>query len=653
MSDYITTAEAAHYEGITERAIRKRLSSGKYVSRTETEGSIVRHLIAIESLSDSAKKRYFQEQLHIQATKKNKTLLPADTTNVDVLGKVQRKFGERGSKLIENVVERERIAKEVLAIRSSRVKGKTEAIKQLAASVGQNPATIRRWADRYVELGIDGLLHTKVIESLFTQKTYRSFDSLAVDYLKVQYLSDRRNTVELAYEKTVEMASMKGWRIGSYNTAWRIIQDIPEEDIIYFREGEEAWRAKCMPRALRDDPKYINEIWEGDHTRMNFFVEAGGKAVRPWLTFWLDAKSRAVVGWCISLQANTETIGLSLRYAILPKNNSPIQGIPEYVLIDNGQDYRSKKMKGHQVDKFGEQLNAPHLQGVFSRIGIKARHCRIRDGAAKGRVERSFGYVTERFYRDYIGWCGASPKERPDGFDEKKLCAEGKLLSMEQCIEDFAEFVQQYNETAKDVLGGLSPIEVYAANQRWKEDIPSARLLDLWLLSAEARTVHNIGIQFNNRVYENVPALSGYVREQVSILYDPNDITKIYAFALNGDFIAELPLKERRSYITSDEETFKHVAMQKSRRKDVRERKSEMLDRLKEDGVARPRKLMGTGTNEGDPKVVTIHKDERAAKAIEQSRKAGDETAEKEMGIHEQYVKEKSDKIAKRLKLDA
>lgn len=646
MSVYITTSEAAYYEGISERGIRKRIEKGLYQSRVDVDGAVKRHLVLLDSLSEKARQEYFRE--HLAQKKLKEPVVPVATDEQDVLGKLVRKYGNRGKELLEQITFRESIAKMVISIRASKEKGKTARINELAKSIGQSPATIRRWADRYIEYGQDGLIHNKVLESLFTPKTYRSFHPLAQDYLRVVYLDLSKPTVEDAYEALLKIAKEKGWKVGSYHTAWRIIQDIPEEDLIYFREGRKAWEQLCMPRALREDPEYLNEVFEIDHTQMNFFINVGGKPVRPWLTYVVEVKSRCVVGWCISLQANAETIGLALRHAILPKPDSPIYGLPKYVIIDNGQDFRSRRIAGKNPN-FGEEIHAPHLLGLFGRLEIMPRYCRAYNGAGKGRVERSFRTTTEQFYRDYIGWCGANPKERPENLNEKKLCEEGKLVDFYQCVEDFKAFVDAYNREARDMFGGKSSLDVYMESKRWKEEVPSERLFDMWLLPGEARKVHNIGVRFQNRVYENVQALSGHVREEISILYDPNDLSQIYAFTMDGEYIGTLPLKEHRAYITEDEDTFKHVAKQKARRTEVRKRVDEMVDRLKEEGVTKPRKMMASGDNGGKPKVVMIHRDERVAKDREAARQA--KPATKAKSLHDEYVQRRSEEALRKMKL--
>lgn len=651
---FVTTAEAAFYEGRSEQTIRRWIREGKYKFKTETVSGITRHLILLDSLSEQARREYLRlQEIEREPEPTVNQPEPKEEVHIDVLGRLKRRYGQRGEKLVEEIVFRENIAKMVISIRASKELGRTARINNLAASVGQSPATIRRWADKYVEFGQEGLLHSKTMESLYTPKSYRSFHPLAQDYLRVLWLDPSQPSIETVYEKVVKKANEKGWKIGSYNTACRIIQDIPEEDAVYFREGRKAWEATYMPRAIREDPDMLNEVFEIDHTQMNFFIEISGKAVRPWLTFVVEVKCRCVVGWCLSLQANAETIGLALRHAILPKPESSIFGLPKYVIIDNGKDFRSKRIAGRNPN-FGKEIHAPHLLGLFGKMGVMPRYCRAYNGAGKGRVERSFRTATEQFYRDYVGWCGANPGERPEQFDPKKLLAEHKLVDFDQCLADLKEFIHAFNHMPRDMFEGESSMDIYKENKRWKEEVPSPRQFDVWLLAGEARKVHNTGVRFRNRIYENVKALTGHVREEISILYDPNDPSYVLAHTLDGDFIDVLPLKQYRPYITDEESTFKHVAQQKARATSVRERKKEMEDRLKADGVKKPGKIqrMATGDNAGDPKVIIMHRDEQVAKKAEEHRQKEQKPDKREPSIHEKYREAKFEQLLQRMKLN-
>lgn len=659
MESWLTTSQVAFYEGKTNRTIEYRIEQNKYEYRIERGiGNIRRYLINPASMSEKARKAYLKELADASIAESTKLEPPKrikPSPDSDVLGTIVRRYGEEG---LSKIVDRQKLVREVLAIRKSRVPNRTQIIKELAEEAGINLSSLYRWVDLYLQHGQDGLIHGNVLRQVVKltetplTREYESFDPLAQDYIIVIHLTNRKHSIKKCYDLTLKESRINSWKVGSYQTACRIIQDIPMEFKDYHRRGKDFWKQEHMTRALREDPQYNNEVWEADHTRMDFFINYEGRALRPWLTLIVDARSRVVVGWCISTQANSETIGLTYRHAILPKKGSPIYGMPKFNLIDNGTDFTSKRILGNRDPKFSQEAESNHLQGLFERLGIITLTCAIRNGPGKGRVERKFRDINSGFYRDNPGWCGANPKERPEGFNEKKLLKENKLSTFQQVIEDFKVFIDQLNNTYHSEIG-MTPMEKYLQGERWKEEVPSIRTLDMWLLRGAARIVHKVGIMFKGNIYDDPVALCGYSKEQIDIYYDPADMNQVYACNDEGGFIGELPLKERRPYITSEEDMYKHIGQQKKTESHVRKYKEERQGRLDEAGVKTRKRThkAATGDNNEPIKVVQISKDEVTAKEISKARNRKPEAKKPDkLSPHDEYVKRRSDPIIEEMR---
>ncbi len=62
------------------------------------------------------------------------------------------------------------------------------------------------------------------------------------------------------------------------------------------------------------------ECWEADHTCLDFFVrvQRGGKWThdRPWLTCWMDRRSRRIVGWHIGFTPDSNAIRAAILNAL-------------------------------------------------------------------------------------------------------------------------------------------------------------------------------------------------------------------------------------------------------------------------------------------------------------------------------------------------
>ena len=82
---------------------------------------------------------------------------------------------------------------------------------------------------------------------------------------------------------------------------------------------------------------------QGDHHIIDRVVMYEGRLVRPWLTVFLDMRSAAVLGWCVSTNPNSRTILMSYYMMAIRF------GIPEMAHIDNGKDYKGKTIKGQRA----------------------------------------------------------------------------------------------------------------------------------------------------------------------------------------------------------------------------------------------------------------------------------------------------------------
>ncbi|MGW4720778.1 Mu transposase C-terminal domain-containing protein [Nocardia sp. NPDC004260] len=106
-------------------------------------------------------------------------------------------------------------------------------------------------------------------------------------------------------------------------------------------------------------------------------------------------------------------------------------------------------------------------------------------------------------------------------------------LSLRQLDEAIGRFITNvYHQRTHSEIG-VSPQQAWIADG-WLPRMPeSLEQLDLLLVTvATARVVHRDGIHFQGLRYLH-PTLAAYVREPVTIRYDPRDITEIRIFHNN------------------------------------------------------------------------------------------------------------------------
>ncbi len=229
-----------------------------------------------------------------------------------------------------------------------------------------------------------------------------------------------------------------------------MIQLIPESVLAYGRYGSRYWDAKYLQKAVREKPQLINEVWFGDHHMLNIFVvDRDGRIIRPWLTAWMDAASSALVGWMLTLQPNSDTIAESFARAAVATTGSPFMDLPRIVYIDNGKDYRSTRFEGSQVTDYEiGRLNDDFCgRSMLEALGVGVKHA-IPYWAWVKPIERMFGTLDRRWMRDFPGWCGDEPSQRPQELARqiRRMMETGEMMTFEAFSARFrAEVIDKYH----------------------------------------------------------------------------------------------------------------------------------------------------------------------------------------------------------------
>jgi transposase InsO family protein len=118
---------------------------------------------------------------------------------------------------------------------------------------------------------------------------------------------------------------------------------------------------------------HANEMWQAD-TMVGPFVKTGSAHAQAKLIAFLDDASRVCCHGEFFTVENTDTLLAALKAALYKR------GVPQTLYVDNGSIYSSKE-----------------ISQVCARIGTLLCHAPVRDGAAKGKIERFFRTVRESF----------------------------------------------------------------------------------------------------------------------------------------------------------------------------------------------------------------------------------------------------------------
>jgi len=127
--------------------------------------------------------------------------------------------------------------------------------------------------------------------------------------------------------------------------------------------------------------QFANELWQADTMYGPSIKQADGKWRKTFLIAFIDDASRLLTHAEFFYNDNTENMIDAFRTALFKR------GKPDRLYFDNGSNYKSKEI----------------LQACL-RLDIFLSHAPIRDGAAKGKIERFFRGFRDRFLVQHLAF---------------------------------------------------------------------------------------------------------------------------------------------------------------------------------------------------------------------------------------------------------
>jgi len=187
---------------------------------------------------------------------------------------------------------------------------------------------------------------------------------------------------------------------------------------------------------------HANEMWQAD-TLYGPHVRINGSPVQTRLIAFIDDASRVCCHGQFFPAETVDTLIESLRAAFYKR------GVPHALYVDNGSIYSSKEI----------------IQ-ICARVGCLLHHTPVRDGAAKGKIERFFRTVRDQF-----------------------LARELDLSSLEALNRLFTQWVEEhYNAQVHSVLG-MSPLDRFALDRKSVRFLPPNEANDELFFVEEERHV--------------------------------------------------------------------------------------------------------------------------------------------------------------------
>lgn len=146
---------------------------------------------------------------------------------------------------------------------------------------------------------------------------------------------------------------------------------VRENDLLNFEQTKKLRHSFCM--------QFANELWQADTMYGPSIKQPDGSWKKTFLIAFIDDASRVITHGEFFYNDNTENMVDAFRAALFKR------GKPDRLYFDNGSNYKSKEI----------------LQACV-RLDIHLSHAPVRDGAAKGKIERFFRGFRDRFLVQHL-----------------------------------------------------------------------------------------------------------------------------------------------------------------------------------------------------------------------------------------------------------
>lgn len=364
---------------------------------------------------------------------------------------------------------------------------KEKSLKNLSEETDISYSTLKRWASSYKKSGMDGLKKSERSD----KSTYRTLNDETMDYIKEIYEENPNLKILDYYNKIMSFVKGIGAKTVSYDTIYRVINQLDPYTRDYANEN--LYQAKAS-----------NEVFELEYFQIDYFIldERDDTLKKPYLNIIYDNYSQAISGFLLSFDKINFYESLSLlREAIFSYKNTNSYGKPKEFIINN--------------IKFSEKETLKNLN-------------------KKMNLSVSFSLGVQNKLQDFF-----------DAYNDHYLKVIFFTLDTDLDLKTLANLTKKYidknfNKFKEDKIS--NPVNKL-------KKINSDSDLDLLLTPyTSKRKVKDGSIRFQNLLYEH-PILNKYEDIELEVRYNPFDLSRIkvydfdfYICDLSSEIIGNYPL---------------------------------------------------------------------------------------------------------------
>jgi transposase InsO family protein len=337
-------------------------------------------------------------------------------------------------------------------------------IKPNGSSFAYRPKTLEKWTNQYKNGGMDALLprersdkgSTRKLDDVTIEEIYR---------LKEKY--HRLNATQI-YQLLIRNAF-----IPATVSVAAVQRFIRKHDL------RSARNPNVKDRKAFEEASF-GRLWQADTCYLPH-ITVKGKSKRTYLILILDDYSRLIVGGQIFFNDNAYNFQRVFKRAIAT------YGIPDKLYTDSGAPYRNAQ-----------------LTFICGSVGCVEIHTPVRDGASKGKVERSFRTMRDR-------WLNSLDVEQ--------------IQSLEEFNEMLSEYIYQYNTTEHSSIKE-TPLDRFLRTKNEIRAPKSQEWLDECFHNRITRKVNNDACISIDGVLYNAP--QQFIGMKVDIRFLPDCMEDAY-----------------------------------------------------------------------------------------------------------------------------
>lgn len=330
-------------------------------------------------------------------------------------------------------------------------------------------STMKSWLRTYRDEGFGGLKPNARSD----KGRPRRLDENLIHTIAVKCKAYPYWSIQKLYEHLLEQ-ELLGTPPVHYNTLRRMVKDnglLPTKDRTDVRKAYEA--------------ESVNDLWVCDFMH-GPRVQAGKKSIKAILCAIIDDHSRMLVGHAFNASETISSLTIVLKEAFMS------YGIPKRLYVDNGPSFSSDL-----------------LVRACAMAGISLTHSKPYDSPSRGKIERFFRTVRDRF-----------------------LTGVQKEISLEEINEAFWLWLRE--DYHHKIHTGIKqrPVDRYnvSLEKASIRRLSKSELDEIFLLRHERVVNNDSTISFKGAIYE-VP--TAYIRQRIEIRHPIDDPDDLYLYDNN------------------------------------------------------------------------------------------------------------------------